>query len=464
MLQDGVIKAIITPYRDYLPTDNMLPLAVEFAMASQYSNDLSNDVKVGLQGKFERGWRPNLAPLGYLNDPDGTQGKKEIFVDPHRWPLVRKLWDMLLTDSYTVPQLLEVANDELSLRSRRGKKLSLNGLYGIFHNIFYTGNYWHDEELKQGKHKPMITMQEYDHAQVRLGAKGKPAPHTYQQAYTGAIWCSDCGGQIIADPKRHCVCTKCKTKFSCRQQTACPNCDTDISKMTKPIIRDYLIYRCGKKRGKCTQGGINVTVLEKQIDQHLAAIQLNDKYVQWSLKYLKKAHRLEGEVQKQKMRAREHLISQSGERLNKLLEMRMSDELSPDEYKEAKQKEMAVQAKAKSDLEQALDRQHNWLELTERTFNFAHYARFWYADAQLENDLQKKREILTTLGSNLILKDKILHLEAPAPFKILAEALQRVPAAAMSQNTSVEPAKTPSFADEKARQATPVSVVPEWSG
>ena len=129
-----------------------------------------------------------------------------------------------------------------------------------------------------------------------------------------------------------------------------------------------------------------------------------------------------------------------------------------------KEREKAEQEKWEGKIKETKHRQHNWLELSEATFNFATYSRFWYADAIQNNDLQRKREILTTLGSNLTLKDKILHLEAPEPFNIIAEALKEMPEAKAAENATFEPTKTPVFVDDRAREATPVLVSPEWSG
>ena len=70
-------------------------------------------------------------------------------------------------------------------------------------------------------------------------------------------------------------------------------------------------------------------------------------------------------------------------------------------------------------------RQNKWLAVCERFFNFACYARFWFA----EGDLQQKREILAAFGSNLILKDKKLSIDAPKPFLILKDSLSTIPEA-----------------------------------
>jgi site-specific DNA recombinase len=68
LLQQGVIKAIITSEKTYTPLDNVIQMAVEFGMATQFSIDLSKDVKRGMRQKAAGGWRPGRPTLGYMRD------------------------------------------------------------------------------------------------------------------------------------------------------------------------------------------------------------------------------------------------------------------------------------------------------------------------------------------------------------------------------------------------------------
>ena len=153
----------------------MLQLALS---QSQYSSaKLSKDVKRGLEKKVEMGWYPGVAPAGYLNTPDREQGNRILVKDPERFPLVRKMWGLMLTGNYTAPRILEIANTEWGYRTVRrkkegGKPLSRSGIYKMFTNPLYygwfeypagSGNWW------QGKHEPMITEEEFNRVQVLLG-------------------------------------------------------------------------------------------------------------------------------------------------------------------------------------------------------------------------------------------------------------------------------------------------------
>lgn len=167
MLQRGVLKVIKTPNRNYYPEDAGLLLSIEQGRATDFVIRLSKNVKRGLHGKAMRGWRPSGGPIGYLNL--GTEkGNKTIGIDPERFPLVRRMWDMYLTGHYTVRELHTIVNEQWGLRTPQkrklgGKKLSMSHLYRILNDPFYTGKFvWRDPEtgearLYEGKHPAIIT-------------------------------------------------------------------------------------------------------------------------------------------------------------------------------------------------------------------------------------------------------------------------------------------------------------------
>ncbi|EKE21321.1 MAG: resolvase protein, partial [uncultured bacterium] len=144
LLQQGIIKSILTPSREYQTDDNIMMMSVELGMANQFILDLGRDVKRGMTTKAEKGWRPGRAPFGYLNDRYQDKGNKKVLVDEEKFPLVRKLWDYMLTGNYTVPRLTEIATKEWGLKTTYHKKemdLYPSHLYRIFTNRFYFGEY-----------------------------------------------------------------------------------------------------------------------------------------------------------------------------------------------------------------------------------------------------------------------------------------------------------------------------------
>ena len=175
---------VLTPAQSYArEDDNIILMYIEFGMAQKYVDDLSKNVKRGLRTKVENGWFSGVAPPGYLNHTDKQTGSNIIVPDPERFPLIRRMWDLMLTGLYTPPQIATIANEKWGFRTRKtrkngGRPLCRSASYLIFNRPFYYGEFESPEGSGQwyrGKHEPMVTEDEYDQVQRRLGAEATPA-------------------------------------------------------------------------------------------------------------------------------------------------------------------------------------------------------------------------------------------------------------------------------------------------
>lgn len=403
LLQQGKIKAIITPHRIYLPEDNVLLLNIEFGQANQFLRDLSKNVKRGLKSKVVGGWRPNLAPEGYLNDVSLEKGNRTVIPDPKRFGLVRKMWDLLLTETYSVPQILNIVNEEWKYTTRKHKQLggtpmSRSGIYRIFTNSFYYGWYEYGGEWYEGKHKKIITQAEYDKGQSILGRRGKQRPKTREFAFTGMVRCGECNAMVTAEEKVN--------RYGYR----------------------YIYYHCTKRIKKCSQKSVELADLEEQIDFLLSRIEIPESFKNWAIEYLNELHDKETKDQLLISETVDGAYTDCITRISNLVKLKISpmnsdgSVLSDEDFK----KQMEPLKKEKIDLEGKRnnlgERINRWLELSERTFNFACYARIKFQ----KGTFLEKKEILQTLGSNFILENKMLRLQIPKPFITIEESKNEV--------------------------------------
>ena len=387
LLQKGVIKEIQTIDRRYLPEDNVLLFNVESGMANQYIRDLSRNVKRGLQSKAEKGWKPGLPPLGYKNRiSDHT-----IVKDNNCFDLIKRMWSLMLTGCYTPPKILEIANKQWGLRTRRHKrigdvKLSKSGIYRIFTNPFYSGCYQYKGQHYEGKHEAMITLEEFDRVQVLLGRKGKPRPKTHHFPFTGMIRCGECDCMITAETKQ---------KFI---------------KSTKEV-REYTYYHCTRKKQdvECSQRQcIREEELESQIVQELEKYEILPEFRDWALDVLKEKNDQEI-TERQKIYESQHKDLVKAQReLDNLTKMRYRELIDDDTFLQEKKELTDNIFKMKQQLRNTENRAEEWHNLTEKAFNFATCAR----GAFVNGDLQTKKEIVTALGSNPKLKDGKFSIDA----------------------------------------------------
>lgn len=436
MLQKGVIKVIRTPGRSYYPEDAGLLLGIEQGRATDFVIRLSKNVKRGLNSKAMRGWRPSGGPIGYLNV--GTEkGNKTIGIDPERFPLVRRIWDMYLTGHYTVRELHKIANEQWGLRTPQkrklgGRKLSMSHMYVILNNQFYMGKFpWKDPDtgevtLMQGVHTPMITEQEFERGQILLGVRAKHLSREREFSYTGLAHCGECQSAITAEEKNQLICSVCKHKFAYENKKACPKCHTAIDKMHNPSMLHYTYYRCTKKKKHtCSQKYIRLEQFEEQLAEVLDGISIDEQYIKVTLDYLRDTQNLEVQDHKSIMASLEEAHKQSEARLERLNVEYTSAQnadysiYTPMEFSRYKKEIIKERTDLEKEISETQKRVDDSFEKSERVFNFCAMVKKKFR----EGDVKTKRMILTSIGSNITLLDKKLSIQLIHPFELVKNEL-----------------------------------------
>jgi site-specific DNA recombinase len=442
---------VFTPAQSYGQNDdNVILMYIEFGMAQKYIDDLSRNVKRGLKTKVENGWCTGIPPLGYLNHISKAKGQRELITDPERFPLIRRMWDLMLTGNHTPPRILKIVNDDWGFRTRPmkklgGKPLSRAVIYRIFTHPFYYGWFEYPRgsgQWYQGKHKPMVTRDEFERVQALLGRAGSPRPRTQLAfAFTGLIRCGECGAMVTAEEKHHIICGNCRFKFAYRNKEQCPRCQTRIEQMRSPVFRHYTYYHCTKSKDpRCPQRSIQAKELEKQIGEYLCRIQISEQFKTWAIKYLHELHANEAAARNHILRSQEKAYEDCLKRLDNLVRLETAPRnadgelLSDSEYSRQRSELLKEKARLEELLRDIGHRVEQWLEITEKTFDFACSARKRFS----QGTMQTKKEILGAVGSNLILKGKKLFIEAKKPFLILEMSLPP----ARPENGSFEPKKS----------------------
>ena len=446
MLQEGLIQRIQTHERSYAPADNVLMMSVEFGMANQYIRDLSQNVKRGLQAKVQQGWFPGVAKPGYKNDPVSVQGEKTTPIDPERFPLIKKAFQLLLTGAYTTNQVLHRLNNQwgyLTPQKRKlgGKPLARSTFYGLLSDPFYYGMFeWPkgSGKLYPGKHNPMLTEDEFWQIQKILGKNGRCRGSTRAFAYTGLMACGECQAAITAEAKEQTICSVCKFKFSSINRRACPRCATAIGQMAHPTHLRYEYYHCTKRKNRaCSQGSITAGNIEAQIIAILDTINIAENLKNWALENLK----LQA---KQNTADRLPIVESLGkahadcqQRLNNLLKLKISPQntngelLSDMEFAEQQSALKHEMREIRQNIDRAGNDTGQWLTNCAKTFQFACYAKPHFK----KGTDQDKRAILSALGSNLTLYGQKLNISLHPHFQFM----QKVKKQFQPQNSRFEP-------------------------
>lgn len=411
--------------------EGMMMLQIVMSQSQYSSSKLSKDVKRGNEKKIKMGWKPGWAPTGYLNTPERDKGTKIIVKDPDRFHLVRKMWDLLLTGHHSVPEILRIANEDWGFTSRKTRKmgggpLSRSALYGMFTNIFYAGEILHNKVQTTGNHDAMITLAEYDRAQIILGRKGKPRPKKYQFTYRGPIICGECGSMITAEMKHKYIKSTGET-------------------------REYTYYHCTHKKPCNQKGSVTEETIEKEMDLALSKITILPEFRDWALEVLRENNTKEisdrTRIHSNQLKASLSIQKQ----LDNLTSMRLKDLLNDEEYIEQKEKIIYEKRRLKELLDDTESRADKWLELTEKSFNFATNARECFKNG----DSKVRRDIFTTLGKRFILKDKKLIIEPCEWFMPIQNNYSAI-------ESAFNKVRTDKFCFSKERKADLTTIKLQW--
>jgi len=257
---DAKLISVAQPMLDDSPEGNMIDTIL--ASVNQFQSDLSGrKTKKGLQEKFDTGWWPGWAPLGYVNVAlgevqNGDRERKIVKKDVQKWHLIKEGFKMYLTGRYSV----EYINEELyqkGLRSKTGKRLSHSIMTSTLKNPFYSGIMKWNSQEKKGNHTPMISVKQHNRVIEIMSSHNQYACRRRKHNFLlrGFVFCNICGQRYTAE------------KHSRKR-------------------KDY--YHCATMRGHSNQGqNVEISELENQIEGEFKNIQFSEDFILLVLKRLK---------------------------------------------------------------------------------------------------------------------------------------------------------------------------------
>lgn len=412
-------------------------MLLQFALSqSQYfSAKLSRDVKSGNRAHLERGQWICAAKPGYLNFERPITKEKYVDKDPERFEIIQKALLDILRGKRPMDVLREIQSSGYKTRKTQklgDRTLSKASFYRIITDPFYCGLMRRHEGDFDGLHPKMITPEQYDQIQIRLGNKGKSRYSKNDFPYKDALKCGECGGSITCEEKYQIICPICKTKFHRGKDTdACSGCKTKIEDMDNPKILHYVFFHCTKRVHKdCAQGSISLEKLEAKIDTELQKFEIDKDFRDFAVDHLNELNTVEEQEQ---INIKSRLIKRSDEidwNIRNLIHLRIRKENVADYqdaekqkvYDEEENRLMAEKDSLKEEIKKLDQRQKEWIELTKDTFDFAYYARQHFATG----DVLTKTQILSRLGSNLTIKDKELHVDGENAFFLIAKGKKEI--------------------------------------
>ena len=162
--------------------------------------------------------------------------------------------------------------------------------------------------------------------------------------------------------------------------------------------------------------------LEKQILEKLKEIKIPEIFKDWVLDVIKSNNKEEFKQRKNIISNQQKAYDKCLKRIDNLIDMRADGIISDDEFSNKKDQLKKEKDRMQSLLNDSDKNIDDWIEQVETMLNFAQNAQGNFE----EGDLNTKKEILSMLGSNLILKDNILRIEMEKPLRLMQKAVPEI--------------------------------------
>ena len=422
LLSSGVLKAIITHDKVFYPWDNVIVLSVEFSQGKQFVKELSINVKRGQDKKARMGTPHGVSALGFLNDKTEEKGNRRWMVDKVRLEVIRNLFKMFLTGTYSAGKLHRYAVKELKLttvkRKRQGGELIvLSRIYAILKDPIYAGFFFlGGQRYELDKKLPrIITEEEHEKIKRILAKKNISKFQTHVTTFSGFLR-SDEDNFMGQDVKYQLICD-CKYKFAYLDKTHCPKCKREIDQLEHPKYLSYTYYyNVAKKKAHKEYKAISEVQVSKEllgyVDKNL---NFSQELAEWSKKYITELRDEEinnSVFRKQKAEAD---MAEYETKKTRLRHMLRDQQITDEEYKTDLSDLNKIYAVGDGD-KGGVDWYSKMMEIVDLTL--------CTKEVLEKGTVQAKRNILSKLGSNLVWNDKILSIYNDISINKLVEGIK----------------------------------------
>src|SRR3989339_766119 len=329
MIDRGLIKALKFPTFWFEPTpQGLFMLQIAFGQSKYYVDSLRENVTRGMRQKVRNGVWPSKAPLGYLNNPK-TRG---IDVDTDKTRKVKKIFELYATGNYNLREIAEWCK-RVNLKSNLGNDISIGKVHELLQNVFYFGLMKYKGETHEATHEPLISKKLFDRVQEIMREKGKPQKmKKHNFAFLGLMKCP-CSAAITAEKK------------------------------IKPSGKEYVYYRCTKKKGPCQEKHfLRDEELYGQIKSFLQKVSLSSHDTERVLAELDKEESNAKEQAKATVQNLKEKLTETEKKLEKLLDVYLDETITAEEYASRKEKLVKQKVSLREQIHDFEQKGLSWLE------------------------------------------------------------------------------------------------------
>lgn len=201
--QAGAVLVSVAEQIDETPSGRLMH-GIMASFAEYYSANLASEAKKGMAQKAKNGGTHGVAPLGYLNTIERSNGRevKGITIDEERAEHVRWAFAAYATGEWSVSSLRD-ALEERGLRSRTtqkypGQPLNDAQVHRMLGKVYYIGKIQYQGIILDGAHDALIDEQTWFKVQDILAGRRMAGDRSWRHTHylKGSLTCGRCGGRM----------------------------------------------------------------------------------------------------------------------------------------------------------------------------------------------------------------------------------------------------------------------------
>ncbi len=349
---------------------------IKVLMAKNFIDNLREETQKGRLKKAQEGYFIGQVPYGYKkSDP------KTTLIDEEKAPFVRRAFDLYSQGDLSLDKVRQILLDEKYIYIPSSPKVSKGQLEQILKNINYTGVLKFKDEIYAGRHEAIISEKLFDDVQRAFKKDNKPLyRNDHDFAFAGLLKCGECGCAITAEIKKG----------------------------------KYVYYHCTGHDKTCSQKKtyMREEELEKQFDEAVRAVTLDDKHLEYIKAGLKESLADKIKFSEERVGSLQAQHKKIQDRLNKLYLDKLDGFIDNDFWLEKRQEWTNQQ----EEIENLLQAFHNAdKKYYDAGLEFLELLKNAYNKYSKQNNHEKRR-MLKFLLSNCTINNKKVSYDYTLPF------------------------------------------------
>jgi site-specific DNA recombinase len=348
--------------------------AIKVAIAKNYIDNLSEEIRKGYDEKLRLGMYPNRPMFGYRSER--TAGKSNIAPHPNEGPVVRRMFELYATGQYSLLSMLDQLEKEGLLLTVR-RRLTKSTMHQIFTNPVYYGDFLWKGELYKGIHEPLVSLELWNKVAAVMASfnVAPPLKHKGVKEFflKGLLACQVCGRKLTAEKKKG----------------------------------KYVYYRCTKLNRGCDQKSMSETKITEQLDVLIKEITLPLEAKEYICEALRKTHELKKSTEDETLAQLKREETNLEQRLNTIYEDRLINLIDQEFYATKKAEFINKLNQVRASIQRMNNANTKYFEFGIQLIELLSRASSLYFSGEPED----KRNMWLLLTSNLYIKDQKVHPE-----------------------------------------------------